>query len=89
MKTLADQFVYEDYSKQHYAEITLASAIERCLRRGSPDQPSAVRQSDKIPLLRSRLAYVVVITILVMLTVSRVVAAMTAGGAGGSWYLVR
>jgi hypothetical protein len=42
-----------------------------------------------LPLLRSRLAYVVAITILAALTVTRVVVAMTAGSGGGSGYLVR
>ena len=89
MKTLADQISYENYSKQHYAQISQASAVARSLRSDSKRQPSATRERKLIPLLRSRLAYVVLITILAVLTVSRVVVAMTAGGGGGGGYLVR
>lgn len=90
MKTLANQIAFEDYSKQYYARILQASAVERSLQRGSKSQPSATLERKFIPLLRSRLAYVVVITILAVLTFSRVVIAMTSGGGGGgNGYLIR
>ena len=89
MKTLAEQISYEDYSKQHYARISLASAVERSLQRASKRQPSATPEKKFVPLLRSRLAYVIIITLLAVLTVSQVVVAVTAGSGGGAGYLVR
>ena len=83
MKTPAEQIAYEDYSKQHYALMSQISAVERSLHRVSTSQPSAARETKFIALLRSRLAYVVVVTILAALTISRVVVAMTGGSAGG------
>ncbi len=89
MKTLLDQFAYEDYSKQHYAFLSTTSANERSLQSVSTGQPSAAQEPRILPLLRSRLAYVVAITILAALTVTRVVVAITAGSGGGGGYLVR
>ena len=90
MKTLADQIAYEDYSKQYYAYLSQASASERSLHRATLSQPAAARETKFIPLLRSRLAYIVLITILTALTVSRVVIAVTGcGDGGGGGYLVR
>jgi len=89
MKTLLDQFAYEDYSKQHYALLSTTSANERSLHSVSTGQPSATQEPRILPLLRSRLAYVVAITILAVLTITQVVVAMTAGGGGGGGYLVR
>ena len=89
MKTLIEQFAYEDYSKQHYASLSKTSANERSLQRISTGQPSATQEQRMVPLLRSRLAYVVAITILAVLTITQVVVAMSAGGGGGGGYLVR
>ena len=90
MKTLVDQFAYEDYSKQHYANLSKTSANERSLQRISISQPLATQEPRIKPLLRSRLAYVVAITILAALTVTRVVVAVTSGsGGGGGGYLVK
>ena len=89
MKTLVDQFAYEDYSKQHYAYLLKTCANECSLQRISTGQPSTTQEPRIIPLLRSRLATIVVITILAVLTITRVVVAVTAGGGGGGGYLVR
>ena len=90
MKTLADQIAYEAYSMQHYARISQASAVESSLQRALKSQLSATQGSGPVPLLRSRLAYVMLITLLAVLTISRVVIAMTSGGnGGGNGYLVR
>jgi len=89
MKTLVDQFTYEDYSKQHYAYLLKTSANECSLQRILKGQPSAMQEPRILPLLRSRLVTVVVIMILAALTITRVVVAVTAGGGGGGGYLVR
>ena len=89
MKTLVDQFSYEDYSKQHYANLLKTSADECNLRRISIGQPSATQEPRILPLLRSRLVTIVVITLLAALTITQVVVAVTAGGGGGGGYLVR
>ena len=89
MKTLVDQFSYEDYSKQHYAYLLKTSADECNLRRISIGKPSGTQEPRIYALLRSRLAYVVTITLLAALTITRVVVAVTAGNGGGGGYLVR
>ena len=86
MKTLVDQFAYEDYSKQHYVNLLKISANECSLQRTSIGQPSATREPRILPLLRSRLAYIAAVSIL---TITRVVVAMTSGGGGGGGYHVR
>jgi len=89
MKTLVDQFAYEDYSKQHYVNLLKISANECSLKRTSIGQPSATREPRILPLLRSRLAYIAAVSILAALTITRVVVAMTSGGGGGGGYHVR
>ena len=89
MKTLLDQFAYEDYSKQHYAKLLKTSANECSHNRISISQSLATQEARMNPLLRSRLAYIAAVSILAALTITRVVVAMTAGGGGGGEYHVR
>jgi hypothetical protein len=89
MKTLIEQFAYEDYSKQHYTSLSKTSQNERNLQRISTGQSSATQEPRILLLLRSRLAYVVAIMIVALLTVTRMVVAAIAGGGGGGGYFVR
>ena len=90
MKTLADQIGYESYSKQHYAKLSHASVTERRLNPSSTRLPTSEPREEFVPILRTKMAYVIAITFLATLTVSRVVVAMAGGGGGGGGgYLVK
>ena len=90
MKTMADQMTYESYSKQHYAKIARSSADERMLHRASIKSYSSENKAGPMPVLRTRLAYVIALATLGALSLFRVVEAIAnAGGGGGGHYLVK
>jgi len=90
MKTMVDQMTYESYSKQHYAEMARTCADERLLHRDSIKLVSSERKAELMPVLRTRLAYVIGLAILGALSIFRVVDAITNGGGGGGGnYLVK
>jgi len=83
MKTMADQITYESYSKQHYAKMGRTCADERSLHHATTKSYSNERKSGPMPVLRTRLAYVIALATLGALSVFRAVEAITNGGGGG------
>jgi len=83
MKTMADQMTYKSYSKQHYAKMARTCADERSLHRASIKSYSNERKARPMPVLRTRLAYVIALATLGALSIFRAVEAISNGGGGG------
>ena len=90
MKTMLDQMTYESYSKNHYAKLARSAADERRFHGGSNRPVSNEKKAGLVPVLRTRLAYLIALTILASLSIYRVVEAIAgSGGGGGGSYLVK
>lgn len=89
MKTMLDQMTYESYSKQHYTKLAQSAADERRFHGGSKRPISSEEKAGLVPVLRTRLAYLIALAILASLSIYRVVEAFAGGGGGGGGYLVK
>ena len=90
MKTMLDQITYQSYSKQHYADIARAAADERRFHGDSKRPVLSEKKAGLVPVLRTRLAYLIALAILASLSIYRVVEAIAGGGGGGGGkFLVR
>jgi hypothetical protein len=90
MKTMLDQMTYESYSKQHYSNLARTTADERRIHGDSPKPLPSEKKAGIVPVLRTRLAYVIALAILASLSIFRVVEAITSsGGSGGGSFLVK
>lgn len=90
MKTMLDQISYESYSKQHYAKLAHTAADERRFHGDSNRPVLSEKKAGLVPVLRTRLAYLIALAILASLSIYRVVEAIAGGGGGGGGgYLVK